>query len=864
MPLAAGSRLDSYEILSPLGAGGMGEVYRARDTALKRDVAIKVLPEYWSRDPERLRRFQLEAQVVARLNHPNIISIFQVAQHDHSPYIVTELLHGETLRGRLHHGPMGLREILDIGASIAEALAAAHTGGVIHRDLKPENIFLTRDSRVKVLDFGLAKVDAGQAGTAEGDAVTVDLTIPGYLLGTVGYMSPEQVRGEVVDARADIFALGVILYEMMTGRHPFHRETSAETMTAILKEDPPPISQLSSTTQPALQRVINRCLMKNPERRFQHASDLAFVFEAISEPAISSPAASTEPVGKGFLRLGIVSTGAALLGTLAIALMAYWMRREAVPTVSSYVQLTNDARAKQLVATDGSRIYLVSGNDLSHTLREISVSGGEAKLIPTPSPNMVPSDLSADGAELLMVEASGDPPSGPLWAVSVLGGSPRRLGDTQGNAATWTRDGKVLAYSNGGDLFLANADGSESRKLVTVKGAVALDNLAWSPDQSHLRFDVWDSPDHPNVLWEASLDGKESGPLLPNWNKGGQRDSHGLWTTDGKYFVFAASGQIWALPQKGNFFRRQAKPVQLTFSPMSLGWPLPSKDGKKLFVVGRTFRGELVKYDSRSGQFLPFLGGISAEYVDFSKNREWVAYVSYPEGTLWRSRADGSDRLQLTYPGVYAVNPRWSPDGRTIVLFEHFTDQSSRIIAVSPDGGNAQQLVQNDSHQQWDPNWSPDGRKIVFGGDSLNAASAIYILDLATRQVSTVPGSQGLYSPRWSPDGQYLAAISANDTILLLFSFRSQNWTKLATGAVGWPNFSKDGQYIYALAGRGTSAVLKIRLTDGRTERVADLKNFVSTGHFSDSSLELTPDDSPLLFRDAGSSDIYVFDWQAP
>jgi len=295
MPLAAGTRLDSYEIVAPLGAGGMGEVYRAHDATLKRDVAIKVLPEYWSRDPERLRRFEQEAQATAALNHPNIVSIFHVGQFNGSPYIVTELLHGETLRERLRHGPMRLREATDVGIDIARGLAAAHDAGIVHRDLKPENIFLTKDVRVKILDFGLAKLNPAKSVSADGPTASFQQqTNPGHVLGTVGYMSPEQVRGQAADARSDIFAAGAVLYEMLTGKRAFQKATSAETMSAILNEDPPAVSQLAPSVPPGLQRIVNRCLSKNPEQRIQHATDLAFALEALSDSGSTGVAAVSE------------------------------------------------------------------------------------------------------------------------------------------------------------------------------------------------------------------------------------------------------------------------------------------------------------------------------------------------------------------------------------------------------------------------------------------------------------------------------------------------------------------------------------------------------------------------------------------
>ena len=235
MPLAAGSRVDSYEVVAPLGAGGMGEVYRARDGALKRDVAIKVLPAAWSTDPERLRRFEPEAQATAALNHPNIVTIFHVGEHNGSPYIVTELLQGENLRDRLRKGSMRLREVLDYGMELVRGLAAAHGAGIVHRDLKPENIFVTKDGRIKILDFGLARLDPAKAAKLDDSTISFrEESTPGQVLGTVGYMSPEQVRGQVADARSDIFAFGVILYEMLTGKRAFHKATLVETMTAIL------------------------------------------------------------------------------------------------------------------------------------------------------------------------------------------------------------------------------------------------------------------------------------------------------------------------------------------------------------------------------------------------------------------------------------------------------------------------------------------------------------------------------------------------------------------------------------------------------------------------------------------------------
>ena len=292
MALTAGTKLGPYEIQSPLGAGGMGEVYRARDSRLDRIVAVKVLPSSLSADPDQLRRFEREARAVAALNHPNILAVHDIGTHEGAPYMVCELLEGETLRERLQGGVLSPRKAIEYAVQIAQGLAAAFDKGIIHRDLKPENIFLTKDGRVKILDFGLAKVARSGSevnGTIQTlTSVDVSLTEAGQVLGTAGYMSPEQVRGIEVDHRSDIFVFGSILFEMLSGQRAFKRDTSAETMTAILKEDPRELTEMNRSISPALDRIVRHCLEKNPDQRFQSARDLAFDLEAVSPSSKTS------------------------------------------------------------------------------------------------------------------------------------------------------------------------------------------------------------------------------------------------------------------------------------------------------------------------------------------------------------------------------------------------------------------------------------------------------------------------------------------------------------------------------------------------------------------------------------------------
>ena len=438
MKLGPGDRLGSYEILSVLGAGGMGEVYRARDSALGRDVAIKVLPDFVFTEPDRLVRFEQEAKAAAALNHPNIVGVYQFGTYEDSPYLVTELLEGETLRDRLEHGPLPLRKTVDYGIQIAHGLAAAHKKGIVHRDLKPENLFLVKDGRVKILDFGVAKIlqsdDEDAPGVDSAHLPTVD-TKPGVVLGTWGYMSPEQVRGQVVDQRSDIFALGAILHEMVTGKCTFGRPTSADTISAILHDEPAAISQTVPRMPQGLQRVIDRCLEKDADQRFQSASDMAFALEALSDTALASTATRVQvKLQKARKRTAlIVAALAALAGAF---LLGYWLAHPSPrPKASNYVQLTHDGQPKSLLGSDGARLFLGLGPFPYQGGAEMPTAGGEQRIIAMPSEHAVPLVLSPDGSNLLAVAGQGVPPSGPLWAVPVTGGSPRRLGDLSGRLA---------------------------------------------------------------------------------------------------------------------------------------------------------------------------------------------------------------------------------------------------------------------------------------------------------------------------------------------------------------------------------------------------------------------------------------------
>src|SRR4029453_355201 len=364
-----GTKLGRYEIRSQLGAGGMGEVYLARDVEIGRDVAVKVLPATFSSDKDRLQRFQQEACAAGALNHPNILSIYDVGKHDGSPYVVSELLQGETLRTRISGTPLGPRRAIDYALQITHGLAAAHAKGIIHRDLKPDNIFITNDGRVKILDFGLAKLTQPDGNQQQTDIPTrrVD-TDPGVVMGTVGYMSPEQLKGRTVDQRSDIFSFGAILYEMLSGRRAFHGESTAETMSAILREDPPDLSETNSNVSSALERLVNHCLEKNPEARFHSARDLAFALEALSGPASNSTQTEAMPATatrwtrrREHIALAVVSS---LLLVSAIALAFLYFRRPPAETPAAtrffiYPPEKTSFSGTFPVSPDGRRVVLL-------------------------------------------------------------------------------------------------------------------------------------------------------------------------------------------------------------------------------------------------------------------------------------------------------------------------------------------------------------------------------------------------------------------------------------------------------------------------------------------------------------------------
>jgi DNA-binding winged helix-turn-helix (wHTH) protein/Tol biopolymer transport system component len=574
----------------------------------------------------------------------------------------------------------------------------------------------------------------------------------------------------------------------------------------------------------------------------------------------------------------------AVLGVAALA-VGYWYLRQPLPPprLTNPVQLTRDERRKNVVGTDGNRLYL---NLLDPTaVGQVPVSGGPITEIPFDLPSQGGlwgiSSVSPDGSSLLAFDRLYYSLEGARVSIVGIPGHPVRY-LTQSYPAIFSPDGRSVLYTNPhGDIYSMAAEGGEPRLILASPGKEGevvgrgTGDLSWSPDGSTIRFT------RDNEIWEVSSSGSNPHPLLPGWHASASQWG-GKWTLDGEFFLFVSGsigsmnrfpdyhrgGQLWAIDERRGRLRQPiAEPIQLTSGPMLWGPAVSARDGHMIFSRGMSRRGELVRYDERSHHFDPYLRGISAEMVAFSRDGKYVAYVTFPDGILWRANPDGTGLLQLTKPPAYPRDVRWSPDDSQIVFTDNSQNGVDAIYVVPSQGGTPERLIPEDSGPQWDATWAPDGRKVVYAtapwhsvGNYSPAKMEVRIFELATRRTITLPHrSEGFWSPRWSPDGRYIAGLPSKRENLSIFDLKTQQWKDLLRkGQNGFLNWSKDSRFIYFLRTTDDRCIYRVPISGGDEERIVDLKEFRNIGWYANGWLGLDPTDAPLLLRDAGTDEIYA------
>jgi serine/threonine protein kinase len=776
MSLDTGTRLGRYEIRSMIGEGGMGEVYLARDTQLGRDVAIKVLPSVYSDDKERLDRFEQEACAASALNHPNILSIFDVGTHDGSPYVVSELLEGQTLRQRINVTSLPKRKAIDYALQTANGLAAAHEKGIVHRDLKPENLFVTNDGRVKILDFGLAKLtDAGNPEVSQSSIPTrrVD-TDPGRVMGTAGYMSPEQVKGRKVDHRSDIFSFGAILYEMLSGRRAFHGESAAETMSAILREDPPELTKSKQEVPPTLERLVHRCLEKNPEERFHSASDLAFALDALSGsnastgqtiamPSSLRPAKFNKPLP--WIIAGILALG--LLVTLPFALSSF----RSAPTRSGVIRstilspenMTFASFVSFAVSPDGQRLVFAAPGPGGQSILWVRsfdaltaqpLGGTEGAGAPFWSPDSRFIGFFAQ-SKLRKIDASGGPPQTICDVSGARGGS-------------WNRDGVIIFGVQSGPLYRVSALGGPPTVLTKLDESMGQSSHRWPfflPDGHHFLYSSWvpAGQNENDAVYLGSFESNEPTQLVRGFTSA-------IYASG--YLLFAQQGILMAqrFDEKSLQLVGDAFPIaeHVDFFPATgRGIYSASENGVLVFQSGSEGTNQLIWFD-RSGKQIGTVGeaGFYREAkLSPGEDKLAVCRLNAQSGNLdvWLYELARNVPTRFTFASGAGIAPLWSPDGTQIVFASNRKGQFD-LYQKAASGADTEQLLLESNEGKNPTSWSADGRFIAFTNEDRQANTKLdlWILPLFGDR-KPFPFLQTPFNEsgaQFSPDGHWIAYVS--------------------------------------------------------------------------------------------------------
>jgi eukaryotic-like serine/threonine-protein kinase len=852
MSLSPGVVLGPYEVVAPLGAGAMGEVYRASDPRLRREVAVKVLPPAFASDPGRLRRFEQEALAAASLNHPNILAVYDIGVHDGSPYIVSELLEGRTLRDSLVDGALTVRTALDHAVQIAHGLSAAHDKGIVHRDLKPENLFVTRDGRIKILDFGLAKLTQFDASSSGGTAqlTTAAGTEPGLIVGTVGYMSPEQVRGGAADHRSDIFAFGVILYEMLTGRRAFQGPSAVETMHAILKEDPPDIARSGVNVPLALEREIRRCFEKNPERRFQSARDLAFTLEAIASDSgasvVRTAVVDAPPPARRSTPILAVAVGVAIVAAAAGGFFA--ARRTDTGRLPTFARATFRRGTVQSArfAPDGQTIVYAA-----------AWQGNRGELFSTRAGNAEARSLDVDGANILSISSTGEMAlqlrNGNLARAPLAGGSPQEVVERVG-AADWAPDGKSLA--------IVRVAGTRRRVEYPVGTVLyetpnAIAGITVAPDGRTIA--VAEAPPGLGSSYSISLLGtdRSRSVVTADW-----RAIRGL--------VWAGNDELWFAGSRALFgtgtvygVRRTNALREVMKVPGNLEIFDITRDGHVLISrsdVRVEVRG-LAPGAARETDFSWFdINGLS----DLTPDGRTVIITEdgEPGLQLYARRTDGSPAVRLGDGGGFAL----SPDGRSL-LAQTGTPLRMGVMPVGPGEPRFFSHPAFESYQ-W-ANWFPDGKRIMFAGGEAGHALRLYVENadgsnlrpIAPEGTTLQTGSRAI-----SPDGAFVAALQETDAgrgrRIVLVPVDGGATRPLPGAEPGWvpSGWSGDGRFLYVYRHSELPArVFKVDVATGRKELWKEIGPADVAGVFGLAHVLITPDGTSYAYNyNRTLSDLYV------
>jgi Tol biopolymer transport system component/serine/threonine protein kinase len=873
-PLARGSRLGPYEILEPIGAGGMGEVYRARDSRLDRDVAIKILSSALDGDAAALVRFEREAVSVAKLSHPNIVSIYEFARDGAGAFVVSELVDGETLRARLDAAPIAPRRAIGYALQLARGMAAAHGRGIVHRDLKPENVMITRDDQIKILDFGLAKPVPLDAGDLTRGAAS--LTNAGLVLGTIGYMAPEQLRGLAVDHRADMFSFGAVVYEMLAGERAFRGETAADTMTAILAKEPPDLDLGKLAIPPSLDRIVRRCLEKSPDLRFQSANDLAFALETLSTGSTSSgavPAAVLPSVGVAQRWLPW-----ALAGLAAAAALTTWVvtrRQPLEPRWSSFTRISESAgdETSPTISPDGRTVAYVIRVNGSLDIYAQRVGGRNATpLVNDPQRDEAAPKFSPDGS-LLAFHESDD--VGGIFVAGATGESVRRITEV-GFDPAWSPDAARIAYGTEeivdpasrigvSSIFVVDAAGGTPQRIVAADGV----QPAWSP--SGRRIVYWSNTGGQRDIYTIPSGGGEriaiTNDAFIDWSP--------IWSPDGRFIYFASDRggamNLWRIAVDEASGRPLSAPEPVTAGAQaSAALPVLSGDGSRL-----AFRSRVASVNPIAIPFDPATMRAGTPILLDTQNNARIPSAVSPDGKLiayyslgdqqedlFIGTADGPMR-RVTDDAPRDRAPIFTPDGRSLVFYSN-RDGKWAVWAIGIDGGGLRRVAGEAAGAVY-VQISPAGDRVAFVDESGHVVHTAPFPAkpgvAATVLRGTVVNGKYFSSTHWSPDGRQLAgtlvSASGRNSGVGIYEFATERAIELSGDEAYAAKWLSDSRRVVYFGDAGRELV--VFDTASRRRTVVDLR--LPARAAINEMFAISPDDRTIYYGGArAEADIWIIE----